>query len=160
MSLWSLRSRRNYDSSVELDPAADYPLGTRRPDLVATPRGRRLDELTLDALRAGDIEGEDLRATPRTLRLQAAVAQAAGRPELAANLERAAELALVPADVLLEIYTALRPRRSSAHALERWAERLETEYEAPLTAAFVREALAVYAERGLLALADEPAPTI
>jgi propanediol dehydratase small subunit len=145
---------------VELDISADYPLGTRRPDLVATPAGRRLDELTLDALRGGDIDGDDLRATPDTLRLQAAVAQAAGRPALAANLERAAELALVPADVLLEVYTALRPRRSDARSLERWAERLESEYEAPLTAAFVREALAVYGERGLLSLSDEPAPAV
>jgi propanediol dehydratase small subunit len=145
---------------VELDISADYPLGTRRPELVTTPAGRRMDELTLDALRAGDLDGDDLRATPRTLRLQAAVAQAAGRPALAANLERAAELALVPADVLLEIYTALRPRRSSGRSLERWAERLETEYEAPLTAAFVREALVVYGERGLLSLSDEPAPTV
>jgi propanediol dehydratase small subunit len=142
---------------VELDPSADYPLGTRRPDLVATPAGRRLDELTLAALRDGEIDGDDLRATPRTLRLQAEVARAAGRPELAANLERAAELALVPADVLLELYTALRPRRSGAGALERWAARLEADYEAPLTAAFVREARAVYAERGLLAPSDEPA---
>jgi propanediol dehydratase small subunit len=145
---------------MELDRSADYPLGTRRPDLVATPAGRRLDELTLDALRAGEIEGEDLRATPNTLRLQAAVARDAGRPELAANLERAAELAGVPSDVLLELYTALRPRRSSAQDLEGWAGRLEGEYEAPLTAAFVREALAVYAERGLLALSDERAPAV
>lgn len=142
---------------MELDPARDYPLGTSRPDLVATPAGRRLDELTLDALRAGEIEGDDLRATPRTLRLQAEVARAAGRPELAASLERAAELALVPADVLLELYTALRPRRSDARALARWAARLEGEYEAPLTAAFVREAAAVYGERGLLAPSDERA---
>jgi propanediol dehydratase small subunit len=145
---------------MELDGSADYPLGTRRPDLVSTPAGRGLDELTLDALRAGEIEGEDLRATPNTLRLQAAVARDAGRPELAANLERAAELAGVPSDVLLELYTALRPRRSSAQDLGRWAERLEGDCEAPLTAAFVREALAVYTERGLLALSDERAPAV
>jgi propanediol dehydratase small subunit len=145
---------------MELDRSADYPLGTRRPDLVATPAGRRLDELTLPALRAGEIEGEDLRATPTTLRLQAAVARDAGRPELAANLERAAELAGVPSDVLLELYTALRPRRSSAQDLEGWAGRLEGEFEAPLTGAFVREALAAYTERGLLALSDERAPAV
>ena len=145
---------------MELDRSADYPLGTRRPDLVSTPSGRRLDELTLDALRSGELDGDDLRATPETLRLQAAVARDAGRPELAANLERAAELALVPSDVLLEIYTALRPRRSGARELERWAERLEAEYAAPLTAAFVREALAVYGERGLLAPSDERAPAV
>ncbi|HXV34592.1 MAG TPA: diol dehydratase small subunit [Gaiellaceae bacterium] len=145
---------------MELDGSRDYPLGTRRPDLVATPAGRSLGELTLDALRSGELDGEDLRATPETLRLQAAVARDAGRPELAANLERAAELAGVPSETLLELYTALRPRRSTAAALEAWAARLEADHAAPLTAAFVREALAVYAERGLLALSDERAPAV
>ena len=55
------------------DPGSDYPLGTRRPDLVLTPSGRRLDELTLDAVRAGEIGPEELRATPETLRRQSAV---------------------------------------------------------------------------------------
>jgi propanediol dehydratase small subunit len=35
--------------------------------------------------------------------------------------------------------------------IEAWAERLERELDAPRTAAFVREALAVYRQRGLLA---------
>jgi propanediol dehydratase small subunit len=145
---------------MDLDGSRDYPLGTRRPDLVATPAGRSLDELTLEALRSGELDGEDLRATPETLRLQAAVARDAGRPELAANLERAAELAGVPSETLLELYTALRPRRSRGEELEGWAARLESEFAAPLTATFVREALAVYTERGLLALSDERAPAV
>ena len=70
--------------------------------------------------------------------------QAAGRTELAANLVRAAELATVPDEVLLEVYTALRPHRSTAAELEAWADRLESEYGAASTAAFVREALAAY----------------
>lgn len=107
--------------------------------------------LTLDALRAGRIGADEIRATPETLRRQSAVALAAGREPLAANLARAAELASVPADTLLEIYTALRPHRSSAEELEAWARRLEDEFGGPLTAAFVREAAAVYAERGFLA---------
>jgi propanediol dehydratase small subunit len=82
--------------------------------------------------------------------MQAAVARAAGREQLAQNLERAAELAAVPDELLLEVYTALRPRRATASELEAWAERLE-EHEAALTAAFVREAASVYADRGLLA---------
>ena len=56
----------------------------------------------------------------------------------------------MPDATLLEIYSALRPRRSTAGELEEWASRLD-EWQAPLTAAFVREAAAVYAERGLLA---------
>lgn len=132
------------------DRPADYPLGTERPELVTTPSGLRLDEVTLDALRAGRLSSDEIRATPETLRRQAAIAREAGREQLAANLERAAELAAVPEATILEIYTALRPHRSSAEQLERWAGALETEYSAPLSAAFVREAVAVYAKRGLL----------
>jgi propanediol dehydratase small subunit len=139
------------------DPASDYPLGSRRPDLVRTPSGLGLDELTLDAVRAGESGPEDLRATPETLRRQSAVALAAGRTQLADNLARAAELALVPSATILEIYTALRPHRSSAEELEAWAERLESELDAPLCAAFVREAAAAAAARGLLR-ADDRAP--
>ena len=123
----------------------EYPFG--RDGDVRTAGGLRLSELELDDERVSRAE---LRATPETLRLQAEVAEAAGRVQLAANLRRAAELADVSEDLVLELYTALRPRRSSASELERWAQRLQ-DAGAPLTAAFVREAAEVYAERGLLA---------
>jgi propanediol dehydratase small subunit len=139
---------------VEFDPTRDYPLGVRRPELVTTPSGLRQAEVTLDALREGRLDADDLRATADTIRRQAAVALAAGRPQLAENLMRAAELATVPADVVLDAYTALRPRRSTAAELESLADRLEVEFVAPRTAAFIREALAVYAQRGLLALGE------
>jgi propanediol dehydratase small subunit len=128
----------------DFDPQLDYPLGSRRPDLVRSPSGLSLDEVGLNTPAA------DIRATPETLSRQAAVARAAGRPQLAENLERAAELALVPDDALLDVYTALRPHRSSGAELEDWAVRLEG-WGAERTAAFVREAAAAYAERGLLA---------
>ena len=130
----------------------DYPLGSRRPDLVSTLGGTQLEEVTLDAARGGRISSRDARATPETLRRQAAVARAAGRELLAESLERAAELALVPDGDLLEIYTSLRPGRSTAAQLESWAIRLEG-YDAERTAAFVREAAGVYEQRGLLARA-------
>jgi propanediol dehydratase small subunit len=135
---------------VAFDPSRDYPLGTRRPDLVTTPGGSALADVTLDALREGRIGSDEIRATPSTLRLQAEVARGAGRTQLADSLERAAELAAVPDHLLLEIYTALRPGRATAAELETWASRLE-EHDAAASAAFVREAAAVYAERGLLA---------
>ena len=131
------------------DPTSDYPLGTRRPDLVSTPGGIPLAGLTLEALRSGAFAADEIRATPETLRMQAAVALAAGRTQLAESLERAAELAAVPDELLLEVYTALRPHRSTAAELEEWASGLEA-LEAAKTAAFVREAAVVYAERGLL----------
>jgi propanediol dehydratase small subunit len=132
---------------MTFDPYRDYPLGSRRPDLVTTPGGVRLDELTLHGDR---VPPSELRVTPETLRLQAEVADAAGRTQLADNLRRAAELAPLPDETILEIYSALRPRRSSAAELEAWAERLDA-LGAPLNAAFVRDALRVYATRGLLA---------
>jgi propanediol dehydratase small subunit len=141
---------------VAFDPIADYPLGTQRPDLVRTPSGLGLDELTLDALRSGRLDASEMRATAETLELQAQVARAAGRAQLAANLERAAELTGVSDELILEVYTALRPHRSTADELEGWADRLERDFQATLTAAFVREARAVYAKRNLL-LPDEPA---
>jgi propanediol dehydratase small subunit len=131
------------------DPTTDYPLGSRRPDLVETPSGLALDDVTLEAARSGTLVAADVRATAATLERQAAVARAAGRHQLADNLERAAELTHVPDDRLLEIYTALRPGRSAAAELEEWARRLD-EWNAPLTAAFVREAAVAYVERGLV----------
>jgi propanediol dehydratase small subunit len=136
---------------MQFDPNRDYPLGVRRPELVRTPAGTQLAEVTLEAAREGRLVGAEIRATPETLRLQADVARAAGRSQLAENLERAAELAALPDDELLEIYTALRPHRSTAAELESWAVKLDVQ-AAPRTAAFVREAASVYAERQLLAV--------
>jgi len=140
---------------VAFDPIADYPLGTQRPDLVRTSGGLGLDELTLDALRSGRLDASEMRATAETLEFQARVAFAAGRVQLAANLRRAAELTGVPDEVILEVYTALRPHRSTADQLESWADRLERDFQAVATAAFVREARVVYEQRNLL-LPDEP----
>jgi propanediol dehydratase small subunit len=136
-------------ASGVFDPETDYPLGSRRPDLVTTPSGLPLDGVTLAAAREGTLVATDVRATPETLRHQAAVARAAGRDPLADNLERAAELARVPDDELLEIYTALRPGRSSLAELGVWAARLEAQ-GAQQTATFVWDAAAAYVERGLL----------
>jgi propanediol dehydratase small subunit len=136
-----------YVSSVSFDPSRDYPLGSTRPELVRTPGGIPLDELSLHGER---VEAAELRATPETLRLQADVARAAGRSQLADNLIRASELAGLPDETILEIYTALRPGRSTAAEFEGWAEMLDGR-DASASAAFVREAARVYAERGLLA---------
>ena len=135
---------------MSFDPRRDYPLGTRRPDLVATPGGIPLADVTLAAVRDGRIGAGEIRATQDTLRMQAQVALAAGRVQLAESLGRAAELAGVPDDVLLAVYIALRPRRATAAELEEWATLLEG-LGAADTAAFVREAASSYAERRLLA---------
>jgi propanediol dehydratase small subunit len=135
---------------VGFDPVTDYPLGSRRPDLVTTPSGLGLDDITLGAARDGTLVAADVRATAETLGLQAEVARAGGRRQLAEGLERAAELTRVPDEELLAIYTALRPGRSSSDVLEACAARLE-ELGAPRNAALVREAAEAYHARGLLA---------
>jgi propanediol dehydratase small subunit len=132
------------------DPTSDYPVGERRPDLVTTASGRPLIEVTVDAVVAGEITPDELRISPEALHRQAQVAAASGRPALVANFERAAELTHVPDGRLLEIYEALRPRRSTRAQLEAIAVELETVHGAPLTAAFVREASDAYGQRGLL----------
>ena len=133
-----MRYRRVVD---HLEP---YPLPV---ETVTTPDGTQLAEVTFAAFREGRIAASELRATPDTLRRQAAVARGAGREPLAANLERAAELALVPDALILEIYTALRPGRATGAALEGYAMRLEQEFGAAEVAAFVREAASVARER-------------
>ena len=135
---------------MRFDPVTDYPLGTRRPDLVRTLSGRGREAVTLAAARSGALGADDTRATPETLSLQADVARAAGRVQLAEGIERAAELTRVPDDEVLAIYTALRPGRSSPGELEGWAARLD-ELGAPRNAAFVREAAEAYRARGLAA---------
>ena len=48
---------------MSFDSTRDYPLGTRRPDLVFTPNGVPLADVTIDALRAGRIDSAEIRAT-------------------------------------------------------------------------------------------------
>jgi propanediol dehydratase small subunit len=111
--------------------------------------GKPVSEVTLDALRAGDVEINDVRIHPATLEHQAQVAQAHGNPQLAANFRRAAELSLLPDALVMTIYEALRPRRSSFEELAAIADDL-TARGAVLNADLVREAAGVYRERDLL----------
>lgn len=129
---------------------ADYPLVSKRPELVSTPTGKKLDELTLTALREGKIKPDDMRISPETLEMQAQVADAAGRAPFARNLRRAAELIAVPDERVLEIYNALRPNRSTREELLAIADELQNKYGATVNSAFVREAAEVYAARGVL----------
>jgi propanediol dehydratase small subunit len=133
-----------------LDPVRDFPLGAKRPDLVKTATGKRLDQITLEAAINGSITADEVRITPETLELQAQIAEKVKRPQLARNLRRAAELTRIPDERVLQIYNALRPYRSTKAELIAIADELEGKYGAKVNAGFVREAAAVYERRGRL----------
>lgn len=134
-----------------LSAERDYPLATKRPDLVQSASGLHLAEITLDKVVGGEIKFEDIKTRPETLEYQAQIGESAGRPSLAANLRRAAEMTRIPDARVLEIYNALRPYRSTKQDLLDIAEELDSQYQATVCAALVREAAEVYERRGRLA---------
>ena len=120
--------------------AADYPIGDKKPELIVSATGKAYKDLTLDKLLAGELKAEDLRIRPETLELQAQVAESVNRGAFARNLRRAAELIAVPDARLLEIYNALRPYRSTKAQYDAIAAELKDQYNAPISAALVKEA--------------------
>ncbi len=130
--------------------AFTYPLMESAEDSLTASSGRTLSSITLDAAAAGEIDATDLQVSAATLAAQAELAHQAGYRELAQNLQRAAELTAVPNQELLRMYELMRPGRSTYSQLTEMADRLENEFSAPITAAFVREAAEVYRSRNLL----------
>lgn len=129
---------------------ADYPLAENRPDVVETKAGKKLDDITLEGVLSDRVSLEDLRITDRALRQQAEISTAAGRPTLAANFERGAELVDVPQDVIMRVYELLRPGRAgSRQELIAVATDLRETYGAEGVAAFIEEAADVYERRNL-----------
>jgi propanediol dehydratase small subunit len=126
----------------------DYPLAEKMPERLRTPSGLGFEEIGLDTVLEGRVEMDDLRVTAEALELQAQVAEAAGRPQLAENLRRAAELVAVPEERILEIYQALRPGRGSRETLLALAADLDERYHAARCAGLVREAAAAGPARG------------
>jgi propanediol dehydratase small subunit len=110
--------------------------------------GRPVDDLTLDAVRVGEVGLADLRIHPETLERQAVIAERHGNPQLAVNLRRAAELTWLADEEVLAIYEALRPGRSTAAELTALAGSLAAR-GLPLSAALIAEAAEVYARRRL-----------
>ncbi len=127
-----------------------YPLGEHEREKIVSRTGRALSDLTLENIRAGTVGPNDFTIHPETLRAQAEIAEDAGFPQLAANLRRAAELALVPNEKVLAAYEALRPQRVTYEQMLALADELEREYGARENARFIREAAQVYRERGLI----------
>jgi propanediol dehydratase small subunit len=107
------------------------------------------EDLTVEAAVNGNLSLADLRMDPATLAHQAIVADEGGNPQLAENFLRAAELALIDDEEVMQLYEALRPHRSTADELDALRVSLEAR-GASRCAELVRQAGIVYARRGLL----------
>lgn len=128
----------------------NYPLMESAAGDLAAASGRFISSVDLNAAAAGLVNADDLQISASTLRAQAELALQAGYGELAQNLRRAAELTAVPNQELLRMYEVMRPGRSTYAELTQMADRLQNDFDAPITAGFVREAAEVYHSRNLL----------
>jgi propanediol dehydratase small subunit len=137
-------------STGKLATATDYPLAAKRPDLVQSVSGMKLEDISLDKVVSGRITFDDIKIRAETLEYQAQVAENVHRPRLAANLRRAAEMTRIPDQRLLEMYNALRPYRSTKQELLDIAGELESQYQARICAALFKEAAQIYEKRGRL----------
>jgi propanediol dehydratase small subunit len=143
-------SQNSQNSKKPQSKEFSYPLLESAGDELTAASGRAISSVSLDAAAAGQVDADDLQISAATLRAQAELAQQAGYRELAQNLQRAAELTAVPNQELLRMYELMRPGRSSYTELTQMADRLQQEFDAPITAGFVREAAEVYRNRNLL----------
>ncbi|BDX29871.1 propanediol utilization protein [Mycobacterium antarcticum] len=107
------------------------------------------EKFTVEAAVDGNLSLADLRMDPATLAHQAVVAEEGGNPQLAENFLRAAELATIGDEEVMQLYEALRPHRSTGEELDALRTSLETR-GAARCAELVRQAAVVYARRGLL----------
>ena len=121
-----------------------------KQETIYSATGRPLDTLNMGAVLKGQLTTEDFRISAETLQAQADAAETAGYDPLAENFRRAAELTGISNEEVLAMYDLLRPGRTTHAQLLALAERLEQEFDAPLTAALVREAAEVYLARGLV----------
>jgi propanediol dehydratase small subunit len=142
--------RAQQPGPAESGPAQSGQAQVGQAQSVQALSGRPVGELTLEAVRRGEVSLPDLRIHPATLEHQAQVALEHGNPQLAENLRRAAELTGLGDDEVLAIYEALRPGRSTVVQLTTLAASLAAR-GLPRCAALLTEAAEVYTRRGLTA---------
>lgn len=127
-----------------------YPLGQYESDSITSRTGKKLSEITLEEVKKGNVQADDIKISKEMLRRQGQVAAENDNPAMAGNFERAAELVDVPDDVILKMYNKLRPNRSTKMELLEMAKELLEKYHAPHCAKLVLEAAETYERRGIL----------
>ncbi len=121
-----------------------YPLGKYHSQHIQTSTNVLLSEITLDSLINGKISSNDIRISRKTLLIQAEIAEENGFHQLAGNFQKAAELVHIPDEQILDIYNALRPKRSTYKELMSLAADIEEQHSAPEVAKLIRDAANAY----------------
>ena len=145
----TLKADTSVGSTVKLS-VKDYPLALKSKKLIKTKTGKGLDDIDVKSVLSGSTRPEDIKITSEVLLYQAQIADSVGRNQFAKNLRRAAELAIIPDERVLQIYSALRPYRSTKQDLLDIASELEEKYNAKINATLIREAAEVYEKRSRL----------
>ena len=127
-----------------------YPLGEYEAEQITSRTGKKLSDITLDAVKRGEIRADDIKISKDVLEKQGEVSLASGNEPMAKNFERAAELVDVPDEVILSMYNKLRPHRSTKLELVMMADELLSKYNAKNCAKLVMEAAEIYEKRGIL----------
>ena len=125
-----------------------YPLGEYEAEQITSRTGKKLSDITLDAVKRGEIRADDIKISKDVLKKQGEVSLASGNEPMAKNFERAAELVDVPDEVILSMYNKLRPHRSTKLELVMMADELLSKYNAKNRAKLVMEAAELYEKRG------------
>lgn len=86
-----------------------------------------MSDITIDAAAQGALSSDDLQIHSQTLHTQAQIVHDSGYPQLAENLDRAAELTRFQM-MSFGMYEQLRPGRSTLTELQALAERLHNRY--------------------------------
>ena len=127
-----------------------YPLGEYEAEQITSRTGKKLSDITLDAVKRGEIRADDIKISKDVLKKQGEVSLASGNEPMAKNFERAAELVDVPDEVILSMYNKLRPHRSTNLELVMMADELLSKDNAKNCAKLVMEAAEIYEKRGIL----------
>lgn len=133
-----------------LNAKQDYPLYEKHPELIQTQTGKAVDAINMENILSGAVTPEDCRISAQTLEYQAQIEESAGNPQIAANFRRAAEMTRIPDARIIEIYNQMRPHVATKEELLAIAEELESQYDAVLNGALLRETAEVYTERNML----------
>lgn len=127
-----------------------YPLGEYETDTIRSKTGKKLEQITLDEIKKGNVGADDIKISKEMLLKQGEVAKDAGNIELAGNFTRASEMVDIPDEILLQMYNKLRPNRATKLELVMMAKELTDNYQAYHCAKLVLEAAEIYEKRGIL----------